>query len=181
VNLLHRAGLAERVYGPELMLRLCRGAAAAGVSIYLYGGNPEVAEKLRANLTHLCPGLRIAGYEAPPFRPLTPEEDRAVVERINASGAGLVFIGLGCPKQDVFAYEHRDSIRAVQLCVGAAFDFHAGVKPMAPAWMQRRGLEWLYRLIQEPGRLWRRYLVTNSIFLGKLGTAFLSKRRRRDL
>jgi exopolysaccharide biosynthesis WecB/TagA/CpsF family protein len=177
MNLLHRAGLSDRVYGPELMLRLCRGAAEAGISIYLYGGNPAVAEKLRANLQQSCPGLEIAGYEAPPFRPLTPEEDEAVVERINAGGAGLVFIGLGCPKQDLFAYDHRDSIRAVQVCVGAAFDFHAGVKPMAPAWMQKRGLEWLYRLIQEPGRLWRRYLVTNSIFLAKLAMAYVRSRR----
>jgi N-acetylglucosaminyldiphosphoundecaprenol N-acetyl-beta-D-mannosaminyltransferase len=102
-----------------------------------------------------------------------------VVERINGSGAGLMFIGLGCPKQDLFAYDHRATIRAVQVCVGAAFDFHAGVKPMAPAWMQRRGLEWLYRLIQEPGRLWRRYLVTNSVFLAKLGAA-LARRRRQE-
>src|ERR671935_252957 len=116
------------------------------------GGSAAVAERLRANLLELCPKLRIAGCEAPPFRPLTPEEDRALVERINRSGAGLVFIGLGCPKQDLFAYEHRDSIRAVQVCVGAAFDFHAGVKPMAPVWMQRRGLEWLYRLVPGPRR-----------------------------
>jgi exopolysaccharide biosynthesis WecB/TagA/CpsF family protein len=177
MNLLHRTGLVSRVYGPELMLRLCRGAAEAGISIYLYGGDPAVAEKLRANLLRQCPGLQIAGYEAPPFRPLTAEEDRAVVERINVSGAGLMFIGLGCPKQDLFAYDHRATIRAVQVCVGAAFDFHAGVKPMAPAWMQRRGLEWLYRLIQEPGRLWRRYLVTNSVFLAKLGAA-LARRGR---
>jgi N-acetylglucosaminyldiphosphoundecaprenol N-acetyl-beta-D-mannosaminyltransferase len=173
VNLLHRAGLTERVYGPELMLRLCRAAAEQEVSIYLYGGNPAVAERLRANLVEKCPGLRIAGYEAPPFRALTPEEDRAVVERVNASGAGLVFIGLGCPKQDLFAYDHRESIRAVQVCVGAAFDFHAGVKKTAPAWMQKRGLEWLYRLWQEPGRLWKRYLVTNSIFVAKLAAALL--------
>src|SRR5204863_3570670 len=162
-----------------LMLRLCRAAAAAGVSIYLYGGNPAVAEKLRANLLAACPGLEIAGYEAPPFRALTPDEDEAVVERINASGAGLVFIGLGCPKQDHFAFEHRDRLRAVQLCVGAAFDFHAGVKKMAPAWMQRRGLEWLFRLGQEPGRLWRRYLVTNSRFVAKLGVALWEGRHRK--
>jgi len=115
--------------------------------------------------------LEIAGYESPPYRRLTEAEDRAAVERINASGAGLVFLGLGCPKQDVFAYEHRESVRGVQLCVGAAFDFHSGAKPIAPAWMQRRGLEWLYRLIQEPHRLWRRYLVTNTVFLLRVGLA----------
>jgi exopolysaccharide biosynthesis WecB/TagA/CpsF family protein len=177
VNLLYRAGLRERVYGPELTIRLCRAAARAGVPIYLYGGTPAVLEALRANLLRECPGLPIAGMESPPFRPLTPEEDRAVIERINASGARLVFIGLGCPKQDLFAYEHRHSLRAVQLCVGAAFDFHAGVKKTAPRWMQRNGLEWLYRLWQEPKRLWKRYLVTNSVFLWKLGLAFFRRRR----
>ena len=153
VNLLHRVKLRDRVYGPELMLRLCERAAAEGVSIYLYGGSPAVVEKLQSRLKQDIPGLQIAGYESPPFRELTPEEDAEMVERVNASGAGLMFIGLGCPKQDLFAYEHRDKVHAVQVCVGAAFDFHAGVKPMAPDLMQRYGLEWLYRLLQEPRRL----------------------------
>jgi exopolysaccharide biosynthesis WecB/TagA/CpsF family protein len=178
LNLLYGTRLAERIYGPELMLRLCRGASELGIPIYLYGGNPAVAERLEANLLRRFPTLRIAGCEAPPFRALRPEEDEAAVERINRSGAGLVFIGLGCPKQDRFAYEHRNSLKAVQVCVGAAFDFHAGVKRMAPGWMQRRGLEWLYRVSQEPGRLWRRYLVTNSLFLMKLGLALTRRRRR---
>ena len=173
MNLLHHTGLTDRVYGPELMLRLCRAAAEEDVSIYLYGGTPAVMDRLQENLLKLCPGLRIAGVDIPPFRPLSPEEDRAAVEQINRSGAGLVFVGLGCPKQDIFAAEHRDRIRAVKVCVGAAFDFHAGVKRVAPVWMQRRGLEWLYRLLQEPGRLWRRYLVTNSVFLAKLASAYV--------
>ncbi len=179
MNLLHRTGLRERVYGPELTLRLCRAAAEQGVAIYLYGGSPEVLEKLQQNLLRDCPGLRFAGAESPPFRPLSPDEDRAVIERINASGAGLVFIGLGCPKQDHFAYEHRHTIHAVQLCVGAAFDFHAGAKPMAPEWMQRRGLEWLFRLYQEPRRLWRRYLTTNSLFVAKLAGAWFRQIARK--
>ncbi len=174
LNLLHGTGLKDRVYGPDLTLHLCRRAARDGVSIYLYGGSPEVVETLQHNLRKLCPGLEIAGYESPPFRKLTPEEDQEVIDRINASGAGLVFIGLGCPKQDVFAYEHRNSINAVQLCVGAAFDFHAGRKSQAPAWMQKRGLEWLYRLVQEPRRLWKRYLVTNSIYLAKLAKSLMN-------
>ncbi|HEV7223976.1 MAG TPA: WecB/TagA/CpsF family glycosyltransferase [Pirellulales bacterium] len=173
INLLHGARLKERVYGPELMSRLCRGAAERGISIYLYGGSREVLARLQLALLKQCPGLRIAGAESPPFRPLSPDEDREVVERIDASGAGLAFIGLGCPKQDHFAFEHRESIRAVQLCVGAAFDFHAGAKPMAPNWMQRRGLEWLFRLYHEPRRLWRRYLTTNSLFAAKLAAAWL--------
>ncbi|HUY31669.1 MAG TPA: WecB/TagA/CpsF family glycosyltransferase [Pirellulales bacterium] len=178
MNLLHGVNLRERVYGPELMLRLGRRAADEGVSIYLYGGSPRVIELLNEKLPRMCPGLRIAGAESPPFRTLTSEEDQAVVERINAGGAGLVFLGLGCPKQDLFAHAHRASIRAVQVCVGAAFDFHAGVKPMAPAWMQRSGLEWAFRLAHEPRRLGRRYLVTNSLFLFKLAVAWLKSGKK---
>jgi N-acetylglucosaminyldiphosphoundecaprenol N-acetyl-beta-D-mannosaminyltransferase len=121
----------------------------------------------------MCPALVIAGFESPPFRALTEAE---AALRINASGAGLVFIGLGCPKQEAFAYRHRHSIRAVQVCVGAAFDFHAGVKPTAPAWMQKRGLEWLYRLIKEPGRLWKRYLVTNTTYCALFARYAVQKR-----
>ena len=165
LNLLHRAGLSDRVYGPKLMLRLCEAAAEQGVSIYLYGSTPPVLSQLRRSLIERFPALRIAGAESPPFRPLTLAEDAAAVARINSSGAGLVFLGIGSPRQEVFAHGHRQSIRAVQLCVGAAFDFVAGTKSMAPTWMQDRGLEWLYRLVTEPGRLWRRYLVTNTVFL----------------
>lgn len=168
MNFLRSAGLRERVYGPQLMLEVCRRAAECDVGVYLYGATPEVVERLRANLAAQFPGLNICGAESPPFRPLTPEEDAAVVERFNHSGAGVVFLGLGCPKQDHFAFEHRDRVAAVQVCVGAAFDFHAGVKPMAPRWMQRRGLEWLFRLWCEPRRLWRRYLGANSYFALRL-------------
>lgn len=171
LNCLHGARLKERVYGPELMLRLCREASCRGVSIYLYGGVPTTLELLQNRLREACPELYIAGADAPPFRPLTEEEDAAVVKQINESGAGIVFIGLGCPKQDHFAYEHRRSIHAVQVCVGAAFDFHAGVKPMAPGWMQQRGLEWLFRLACEPRRLTGRYLTTNTLFVWKLAMA----------
>ena len=176
LNLLHKAGLKDRVYGPELTLRLCRAAAEQGVPIYLFGGSPEVIEALCSRLPEIFPGLQIAGAESPPFRPLTEEEDDAAVSRINQSGAGIVFIGLGCPKQDLFAYEHRRRIEAVQLCVGAAFDFHAGRMKTAPGWMQRLGLEWLFRLIQEPRRLWRRYLVTNTLYFIKLAAACLLRR-----
>ncbi len=176
LNLLHRTGLRDRVYGPELMLRLCGRAAKERVRIYLYGSSPSTIEALRAKLTTKYPALQVAGAESPPFRPLSAEEDDAMVQRVNESGAGLMFVGLGCPKQDNFAYEHRDRIQAVQVCVGAAFDFHAENKKMAPAWMQRHGLEWIYRLIHEPRRLWRRYLITNSIFLAKLAVA-LSRRQ----
>jgi len=180
LNSLYKAGLPDRVCGPKLTLDLCERAATSGVSIYLYGGSPAVVEKLRANLETKYPTLKIVGHESPPFRPLTPEEDQAVVQRINSSGAGLVFIGLGCPKQDIFAYEHRGRINAVQLCVGAAFDFHAGVKSVAPDWMQKRGLEWLYRLLQEPRRLAMRYFATNTAYLLKWARAILWARAKRS-
>jgi exopolysaccharide biosynthesis WecB/TagA/CpsF family protein len=167
LNFLHNSRLSDRVYGPELMLRVCRRAAEIGIGIYLYGSHPHVVEKLQTNLIRQFPLLQVVGCESPPFRPLTEEEDRTIIERINNSGAGVVFLGLGCPKQEVFAYEHRNSIRAVQVCVGAAFDFHAGNKKMAPTWMQRHALEWLFRLSQEPKRLWRRYFLTNTIYLFK--------------
>lgn len=165
MNRFWGTGLPDRVYGPELMLRLCRQSEREGVGIYLYGSQQAVLDQLQHNLSRQFPNLRIVGAESPPFRPLTPEEDQAAVERINASGARLVFLGLGCPKQEHFAFDHRDQIKGVQLCVGAAFDFHAGCKAMAPEWMQRNGLEWAFRLISEPRRLWQRYLRTNSLFL----------------
>jgi len=179
INWLHRCNLPDRVYGPELMLRLCQRAAESGTPIYLYGGNEHVARTLPDVLKNTIPELNIVGSESPPFRPLTPEEDRAVIQRINHSGAKLVFIGLGCPKQDQFAAEHRDSIQAIQICVGAAFDFHAGTKPMAPQWMQRCGLEWVFRLYQEPHRLWHRYLTTNTIFIWKLTRQLCGAKKNR--
>jgi N-acetylglucosaminyldiphosphoundecaprenol N-acetyl-beta-D-mannosaminyltransferase len=178
MNRLHKLDLPDRCYGPELMLRLCARAAAEKTGVYLYGSTPDVIEQLRDKLVAMHPGLRIAGCESPPFRPLTGEEDAAVVERINASGAGLVFIGLGCPRQDLWAAEHKGKIHAVMLCVGAAFDFHAGTKKQAPGWMQRNSLEWFFRLTQEPRRLWKRYLVTNTLFTILLGRELLFGRRR---
>ncbi len=176
LNLLYGTRLPTNIRGSEAMWRICERAANEGIPVYLYGGSPAVLKKLVAQLEKSFPKLQIAGAESPPFRPLTQEEDQAVVERINASGAGLVFIGLGCPKQDVFAAEHRGRIQAVQLCVGAAFDFHAGVKKTAPLWMQRTGLEWFHRLCHEPQRLWRRYLVTNCLFLRSLAAAWLKQK-----
>lgn len=161
----HGDRLAERVYGPHTMWKLCDWAAQNNAGIYLYGSTEAVITKLKDHLTEAFPGLNICGAESPPFRALTPEEDDAMVARINGSGAKLVFIGLGCPKQELFIHTHAGRITGVQLAVGAAFDFHAGTLKMAPPWMQKRGLEWLYRLIQEPRRLWRRYVGTNSVFL----------------
>lgn len=180
LNYFHRTGLTDRVYGPELMRRLCAGAAESGISIYLYGGTEDVLRRLSRRLTEWFPKLRIAGAESPPFRPLSQREDEEATRRINESGAELLFIGIGSPRQEVFAYAHRDRIHAVQLCVGAAFDFHAGAKKMAPAWMQRRGLEWLFRLAQEPRRLWKRYLVANSCYLYLFAREFVRRSLRRS-
>ena len=177
LNLLYGAKLKEPVTGRALTWAVCDLAAEEGVPIYLYGSTPEVIDALEGNLLRQFPGIKIAGAESPPFRPLSAAEDDELVRRINASGARIVFVGLGCPKQDTFAFEHRDRIAAVQVCVGAVFDFYAGHKNVAPAWMQRHGLEWLFRLIQEPRRLWRRYLTTNSIFLFKLAAALVRRNR----
>ncbi len=168
LNSCHRTGLSDPVTGTELMLRLCQRAAREGLSIYLYGSTPQVLAALCAELDQRWPELNVAGAESPPFRPLSAPEDREIVRRINASGAAIVFVGLGYPKQDRFAFEHRQSIQAVQICVGAAFDFLSGNKTRAPRWMQRWGLEWLFRLACEPRRLGRRYLVNNTLFLWKL-------------
>ncbi len=169
----HGDRLDERVYGPHTMWKLCRWASENSVGVYLYGSTSTVISKLEIRLKAAFPSLDIRGAESPPFRKLTEEEDAAMVQRINDSGAKLVFIGLGCPKQEQFIHEHAGKIQAVQLAVGAAFDFHAGTLKMAPPWMQQRGLEWLFRLIQEPKRLWKRYVGTNSAFLALCGKRLL--------
>lgn len=159
------ANISQRVYGPAMTLEVCRAAADEDLPVYFYGSRVEVVERLTARLSERFPGLPIVGAESPPFRPLTRSERRATVTRINASGASIVFLGLGCPKQEIFATDVRDRLNAVQLCVGAAFDLHAGMAPMAPRWMQNAGLEWFYRLCREPRRLWKRYLLGNTRFL----------------
>jgi len=168
LRLLHGTNLPDRCYGPEFMLHVCRRAAVEGIGVFLYGSHPNVVESLRKHLIAQIPGLAIVGWEPSVFRPLTEVEDNALVSRINESKTGIVFVGLGCPLQETFAYAHRKKIKAVQICVGAAFDFLSQNKKMAPVWMQRNSLEWLFRLIQEPRRLWRRYLITNTIFLWRL-------------
>ena len=165
LNFFHSCGLGNRVYGPEIMRRVCQRCARDGLSVFLCGSTRPVLALLAWRLREMFPELKIAGVESPPFRPMTPLENDALCRRINDSGAAVVFVGLGVPRQESFADSNREKIRAVQLCVGAAFDFHAGNKKTAPPFMQRHGLEWLFRLIQEPRRLWKRYLVTNSIFL----------------
>jgi N-acetylglucosaminyldiphosphoundecaprenol N-acetyl-beta-D-mannosaminyltransferase len=165
--MLRRLGYGDqqRINGPDLMWKYCEQAARLGESIFLYGGRPETLELLQQRLAEAIPNLIIAGACSPPFRALTDEEDAADVERINASGAGTVWVSLGCPKQEYWMAAHRGRINAVMIGVGAAFNFHAGTTRRAPLWMRRRGLEWLDRLVAEPGRLWKRYLVTNTLFI----------------
>lgn len=156
---------AEQVAGPDLMPALWKATEHTLYSHYFYGSTPETIEALQKNLKTRYPELKIAGMEAPPFRPLTEEEDQKAVERINASGADFVWVGLGAPKQEKWMYEHRGRIQGVMLGVGAGFDFHAGTVKRAPDWMRRHYLEWLYRLVQDPKRLWKRYVQTNGRFL----------------
>lgn len=167
----------RRIPGPDLMWALCERCAVEGLAIYFYGSERAVLEALERRLAAAFPALRIAGMESPPFRPLTEAEDAAVVHRMNTSGASIVFVGLGCPKQEQWIAAHRDKVEAAMIGVGAAFDFHAGTKVRAPGWIQALGLEWLHRLLSEPRRLGRRYLVTNTLFLAGIARQLLTRGR----
>ena len=155
----------QRVYGPTLMLHLVRAAARDKVPVGFYGGAPEVLESLIRRMRARYDALNVAFSSSPPFRVMSPEEDTDMIEQINQSGARILFVGLGCPKQEIWMAEHRGKVNAVMLGVGAAFDFHSGIKPQAPMWMQKAGLEWLFRLFTEPRRLWKRYLYHNPRFI----------------
>lgn len=154
-----------RINGPDLMWRYLAHAAAKQEPIFLYGNTEATLALLQQQLHQQWPGLPIAGAYSPPFRALTAEEEAAVVDLINASGARTVWVSLGCPKQELWMASMRGRIQAVMVGVGAAFDFHAGSVSRAPQWMRNNGLEWLHRLASEPRRLWRRYLVTNTAFI----------------
>jgi N-acetylglucosaminyldiphosphoundecaprenol N-acetyl-beta-D-mannosaminyltransferase len=163
---LRRLGIpgATRVYGPDLTPLVLEAAADAGIPVGFFGGSPPVLERLLDVATQRFPALKIAYSCAPPFRPLTPSEDAEISTAIQAAGVRILFVGLGSPKQDRWMHAHQGSIPAVMLGVGAAFDFLAGTKPQAPRWMQRNGMEWVFRLIAEPRRLWRRYFRQNPRF-----------------
>jgi N-acetylglucosaminyldiphosphoundecaprenol N-acetyl-beta-D-mannosaminyltransferase len=173
--------LSSRVYGPDLMARYCERAALTGARMFLYGGrNQGALVQLALNLRTRYPGLNIVGGYAPPFRPLTGEEEDFVLDEINRSQADVVWVGIGVPKQEKWMAAMRDRLRApVLVGVGAAFDFHAGLVSQAPRWMQSTGLEWAYRLLQEPGRLWRRYLRYNPRFVAGFLRQWLAHRRLR--
>lgn len=166
VWLMRRAGSPrqERVAGMDLLPAICASAASEEISIYLLGATDEVLARLQEKLLEEIPGLEIAGSHAPPFRPLSELEDCEIIKRINESSAGILLIALGCPKQEEWMYAHRDRIRPLMIGLGAAFGVHAGMQRRAPKVMQHSGFEWLFRLAQEPRRLWRRYLVTNTLF-----------------
>jgi N-acetylglucosaminyldiphosphoundecaprenol N-acetyl-beta-D-mannosaminyltransferase len=171
-------GQVERVYGPDLMLEVCARAAELGWTSYFYGGREGVPELLASRLAERFPALKVVGTYSPPFRPLTEEEDRLVVEHINGADPDLLWVGVSTPKQERWMASHLGRVRARALIgVGAAFDIHAGRRAQAPIWMQQSGLEWLYRLLQEPRRLWKRYLVNNPRFLARVA---LSPPRLRD-
>jgi N-acetylglucosaminyldiphosphoundecaprenol N-acetyl-beta-D-mannosaminyltransferase len=156
----------QRVYGPTLMLEICRRAAETGQRIFLYGGREDTLPLLISRLQNQFPRLLIAGSYSPPFRPLTEAEEEDVQYHINSSDADIVFVGISTPKQEKWMHEHRHCFSGVTMIgVGAAFDFHAGRTKQAPGWMQRRGLEWLFRLLMEPARLWKRYLLITPRFL----------------
>ncbi|WP_379656043.1 WecB/TagA/CpsF family glycosyltransferase [Pseudoroseomonas ludipueritiae] len=165
LNLLFGAGLPDRVYGPELTLRVCRMAAAEGLPVAFYGSQQVVLDDLREKLLQRIPGLKIVAMVPSRFRRVDRAEQAEIAASLSASGARILFVGLGCPRQETWLYEHRDLIRMPMLAVGAAFDFHAGRLPQAPPAMQRRGLEWLFRLASEPRRLWRRYLFLNPLYI----------------
>lgn len=165
LNWLHKTGLTDRVYGPNLMLAVCEVAASDGLPIFLYGSKASVLADLSANLQSKFPTLQIVGQQPSRFRTLSADEKQQDIAAIINSGARIVFVGLGCPRQETWVYEHRQQLPMPMLAVGAAFDFHAGTLSQAPAWMQKRGLEWFYRLLKEPRRLWRRYVLLNPAYV----------------
>jgi exopolysaccharide biosynthesis WecB/TagA/CpsF family protein len=176
MNILHGTALSERVYGPDLVAAVCATAAMEGMSIYLFGSTADTCRAVAEELPRRYPGLRIAGVQPDRFRDATADEDAADVQRIRASGADMVLVGRGCPRQERWVAQHRGLIPVPMLAVGAAFDYIAGNISRPPRWMQRAGLEWLFRLIQEPRRLFRRYLVHNSLFVLMLAREMLLNR-----
>ncbi len=167
-----------RVYGPDLMLRLCEESPRRGITHFLYGGAPGVADQLRSRLEARFPGLKIVGVYVPPFRPLNADEEAELVRQVAAAKPDLFWVGLSTPKQEKFMTEYWQKLDAtIFLGVGAAFDFHAGTVKQAPFWMQRSGLEWFYRLCSEPRRLWKRYLKNNPLFVLRAFAQFTRLKR----
>lgn len=165
-----------RVNGPDLMWKYLAEAERTGQVVFFYGSTDTTLMKLRTALLRQFPLLRIGGLHSPAFRELSPQEDQDEVDMINESGANVIFVGLGCPKQEKWMAAHRGRIRGVMIGVGAAFDYHAGTIKRAPLWWQQNGLEWLYRLCSEPRRLMRRYMVTNTLFILGFSKQLISRK-----
>ena len=165
LNLLYDTQLPDRVYGPKTMLQICERAAEEGLSIYLYGSHASVLEALSHNLCQRFPKLIIAGTQPSKFWQVSPQEKQEIVQQIRNSGAAITFVGLGCPRQEVWAYEYRDDLSMPLIAVGAAYDFHAGNLAKSPEWLSNIGLEWLFRMIKEPKRLWKRYVFLNPLYV----------------
>ncbi|MEM6805377.1 MAG: WecB/TagA/CpsF family glycosyltransferase [Bacteroidota bacterium] len=181
LNSFYKVGLKDRVYGPTLTLHVLKKANRESLNVYLYGSTESTLDKFEAFIRKEYPNVKICGIHVDRFRDATAEEDLEDIEKINASGAHIVLVGRGCPRQEKWVASHLGSVDAAMMAVGAAFDFHAGTVKQAPSWMQDNGLEWLYRLIQEPNRLWKRYFSTNSQFIflffkQKIRAAFMGKR-----
>jgi len=170
----------QRINGPDLMWCYCDKAEKTGQKIFFYGSTNNVLTILKERLRTSFPELQIAGMYSPPFRELTATENAEVVERLNNSGANVIFIGLGCPRQERWMFEQRGKVNAVMIGVGAAFNYHAGTTKRAPKWMQNAGLEWLHRLASDPRRLWKRYFVTNSIFIFTISAQLLGIKKFKD-
>ncbi|MBE9094071.1 WecB/TagA/CpsF family glycosyltransferase [Tychonema sp. LEGE 07203] len=165
LNLLYNTELPDRVCGPNAMLQICERAAQEGLSIYLYGSHASVLEALSRNLCERYPKLIIAGTQPSKFKCITPQEKQEIVGQIRSSGAAITFVGLGCPRQEIWAYEYRDDLSMPLIAVGAAYDFHAGNLAKAPEFLSKIGLEWLFRMIKEPRRLWKRYVLLNPLYI----------------
>ncbi len=155
----------ERVAGLDILDAVCKKVQERDISVLFLGSQSEILESMRVRLKQEFPDLKIAGMEPLPFRPLTPDEDRKIIQKINQSGAGIVFVSLGCPKQEHWMNLHKEKIQAVMIGLGGAFPVYAGIQKRAPGWMREMGLEWLYRLLQEPRRLWKRYSSTIPLFI----------------
>jgi N-acetylglucosaminyldiphosphoundecaprenol N-acetyl-beta-D-mannosaminyltransferase len=165
LNAIHKTTLKDRVCGPILTRWVLEASHKNALRVYLYGSTQETLDKLSAFIRKTYPNITICGIHTDRFREATPEEDAHDIEKINQSGAHIVLVGRGCPRQEKWVSDHIGKVNSVMMAVGAAFDFHAGNIQLAPKWMQDYGLEWLYRLAQEPQRLWKRYLFTNSYFI----------------
>lgn len=179
LRLLHGEALRSRVYGPKLTLLVCEAAAKAGVPVYCYGSTPAVLERFGKNLRAMFPGLIVSGLSPSRFERVDGMQNASIMREIRARAPGIVLVGLGCPRQEIFAFENAEALSCPVLAVGAAFDFVAGTARQAPDWMGERGLEWLFRLVHEPRRLWRRYLILNPLFCWNVARQFLAPGRFR--